>query len=265
MAIALAASAASAAADAPRRIVSLDYCADQYVLALADRTQIAAVSRGAVRDDSFYRERARGLPRVRGGVEETLAQRPDLVVRSWGGGFDAPQRYARFGIPVLQVGDAQTFAAARADLLNAARAMGQSARGEALATDLDSRLAALARSRPAHAPDVLYMTVGGAVAGGGVMMDEVIRTAGGRNARSAAGWQVMQLERLVATPPQIVALGFFENAQGQATPWNYARNAALARALAPARRVVLPADQISCEAWYTVGAAEALAAAVRAL
>lgn len=256
--------AAAAGADTPRRIVSLDYCADQYVLALADRAQIAAVSRGAIRDDSFYRARARGLPRTRGGMEEVLAARPDLIVRNWGGGFDAPQRYAHFGIPVLQVGDAQTFSAARADLLNAARTIGQPARGAALARDLDSRLTVLARARPARAPDVLYMTVGGAVAGGGVMMDEVIRTAGGRNVRSAAGWQVMPLERLVATPPDVVALGFFENAQGRATPWNYARNAALARALAPARRVVLPADVISCEAWYAVGAAEALSTAMRA-
>lgn len=253
----------AANADAPRRIVSLDYCADQYVLALADRAQIAAVSRGALRDDSFYRERARGLPRVRGGVEEVLAQRPDLIVRNWGGGFDAAQRYARFGVRVLQVGDAATFAAARADLLSAARTLGQEERGAALAADLDTRLSALERARPAHAPDVLYMTVGGAVAGGGVMMDEVIRAAGGRNVRAAAGWQVMPLERLVASPPRIVALGFFENAQGRATPWNYARNAALARALAPARRVVLPADRISCEAWYSVGAAEALSAAIR--
>jgi len=259
-----AALAYAASADAPRRIVSLDYCADQYVLALADRVQIAAVSRGAVRDDSFYRDRARGLPRVRGGMEDVLAQRPDLIVRNWGGGFDAAQRYARFGVPVLQVGDAATFAAARADLLNAAHVLGQQERGAALAADLDTRLAALERAKPARAPDMLYMTVGGAIAGRGVMMDEVIRAAGGRNVRTSAGWQVMPLERLVAAPPEIVALGFFENAQGRATPWNYARNAALARALTPARRVVLPADRVSCEAWYAVGAAEALSLAMRA-
>jgi iron complex transport system substrate-binding protein len=74
---------------APRRIVSLDYCADQFVLALADRDQIAALSRGSQRDDSYYRTRAAGIRQTRGTLEEVLALRPDLVIRNWGGPWDA--------------------------------------------------------------------------------------------------------------------------------------------------------------------------------
>ena len=44
----------------PRRIVSLDFCADQYVLKLADRESILAVSRDATKDFSFMREEALG-------------------------------------------------------------------------------------------------------------------------------------------------------------------------------------------------------------
>src|SRR5688572_26752246 len=131
----------------PRRIVSLDYCADQFVLALADRNQIAALSRGSQRDDSYFRDRARGIRQTRGTLEEVLALRPDLVVRNWGGPWDAEQVYARFHVPILQVGDTPDFALARADLLDAASKLGHPAHGEALARNLDARIARLATHR----------------------------------------------------------------------------------------------------------------------
>ena len=73
---ALALLCASPAWAEPRRIVSLDYCADQFVLALADRDQIAALSRGSQRDDSYFRARAHGIRQTRGTLEEVLALRP---------------------------------------------------------------------------------------------------------------------------------------------------------------------------------------------
>ena len=42
-------------------IISIDFCADQYLLALADKTQIQAVSYEAVGPRSFYGTRAEGL------------------------------------------------------------------------------------------------------------------------------------------------------------------------------------------------------------
>ncbi len=249
---------------APQRIVSLDYCADQYVLALADRGRIAALSRGATRDDSYYRRSAIGLPTTRGGLEDALAFHPDLVVRTWGGGVDAARHYARLGVPMLQLTDARDFAAARAELLYAAEALGSSARGEAMARDLDARLAALRARWPAAPPAVLYLTSSGAVSGPDVLMNAVIEAAGGRNARASPGWQVLPLEALMQRPPQIVATAFFETGQINATPFTYARHPALRRALAQARRVALPADLVSCDAWYAIGAAERLAAVIDA-
>jgi len=252
---------ASAAHAEPRRIVSLDYCADQFVLALADREQIAALSIGSLRDDSYFRNRARGIRQTRGTLEEVLALRPDLVVRNWGCPWDAERAYARFGVPVLQVGDTPDFASARADLLDAARTLGRPARGEALARDLDLRLARLDENR-SNAP-VMYLSGGGAVAGRGTMMDAVIRAAGGRNIRTEASWQVLPLERLVQTPPALIALGFFDTSRDRINAWSPSHHPVLRRALADARTVSLPPAAISCEAWYAIDAAEAIAAALR--
>jgi iron complex transport system substrate-binding protein len=260
---ALALSLASPASAEPRRIVSLDYCADQFVLALADREQIVALSRGSRRDDSYYRARARGIRQTRGTLEEVLALRPDLVVRNWGGPWDAQAVYARFDVPVLQVGDATDFDVARQDLLDAARVIGRAGRGEALARDLDLRLARLRATTPRTPPPVLYLSAGGAVAGSGTMMQSVIEAAGGRNVHQGESWTVMPLERLVEMPPALIALGFFDHGRSRVNPWLPGRHPALRRALARAETVTLPTAAISCEAWYAIDAAEQLAAALR--
>lgn len=248
---------------APRRIVSLDYCADQFVLALADREQIAAVSRGALRDDSYFRERARGLRRTRGTLEEVLALQPDLVVRNWGGSWDAQAAYGRFGISVLQVGDAATFAAARADVLEAATALGHASRGAAIARDLDARLARLNDAAPMERAPVMYLSAGGAVAGRGVLMDDIIAVAGGRNVRADASWTLMPLERMIETPPVLIALGFFDHGRTRMNAWSPSRHPVLLRSLARARTVTLPTAAIACEAWFAIDAAEAISTALR--
>jgi iron complex transport system substrate-binding protein len=249
------------AAAEPRRIVSLDYCADQFVLALADHDQIAALSRGSQRDDSYFRARARGIRQTRGTLEEVLALRPDLIVRNWGGPWDVEQVYARFRVPVLQVGDTPNFTTARADLLDAAQTIGHSERGEVIARDLDARLSRLSTANTERSP-VIYLSAAGAVAGSGTMMDAIITAAGGRNIRTEASWTVLPLERLVETPPALVALGFFGTGREQVNAWSPSHHPALRRALDRARTVRLAPATISCEAWYAVEAAEQIAAAL---
>jgi iron complex transport system substrate-binding protein len=249
---------------APLRVVSLDYCADQYVLALADRAQIVALSRGSLRDDSYFRDRAHGIRQTRGSLEEVLALRPDLVVRNWGGPWNAADVYSRFRVPVLQVGDVTNFPAARADVLDAARVLGHSERGEAIARDLDLRLARLRAAAPRERAPVMYLSAGGAIAGADTLTDAAINAAGARNVRSARGWQVMPLEELVETPPALIALGFFDAGRERMNAWSPSRHPALRSALARARTVSLPPAVISCEAWTMIDAAEIIAARLRA-
>jgi iron complex transport system substrate-binding protein len=246
----------------PSRIISLDYCADQYVLALADREQIAALSRGSQRDDSYYRARARGIRQTRGSLEEVLALRPDLVVRTWGGPYDAQTVYARFGIPVHQIGDATSFEAARAELVSAGAAFRHAERADALARDLDMRLEDLHRHFGDERPAVMYISAAGAVAGSGTMMDAIIEAAGGRNTRADANWSVVSMEEMVQAPPALLALGFFDHGRERMNAWSRTRHSAVRRALRQSRTVSLPTAAIACEAWYAIDAAEAIAAAL---
>ncbi len=69
------------AAAAPVRVVSMNLCADELVLRLADRDQVLAVTYLA-RDSrgSTVATEAVGLPVTRGLTEEVVALKPDLVI-----------------------------------------------------------------------------------------------------------------------------------------------------------------------------------------
>ena len=70
-----------ASGPAPRKIVSLNLCADQYLLALADRGQIAGLTRNADNPQmSAAAAQTRGLRILGQSAEEILAIDPDLVV-----------------------------------------------------------------------------------------------------------------------------------------------------------------------------------------
>ena len=72
--------------NAPSGIVSIDYCADQMLLKLVDRSRIAGVSHEVELDREFSVPRAMGLPRVRPDIESILKVNPSIVVKSYGGG-----------------------------------------------------------------------------------------------------------------------------------------------------------------------------------
>ena len=73
LAVGLAALVGPAAAQVgPGRVMSLDSCADQYVLALAPRQAIVGVSPRADAPDSFLRAKAAGLPKRRTTLEAVL-------------------------------------------------------------------------------------------------------------------------------------------------------------------------------------------------
>ncbi|MEO0879842.1 MAG: ABC transporter substrate-binding protein [Pseudomonadota bacterium] len=247
-----------------RRIVSLDYCADQYVLALADRGAIAALSPHAEEDYAHLRREAAGLAKVRPRAEDVLALRPDLVVRTYGGGPKAAALYEAAGVPVLQIGYASDLAAVRTVLRDAAAGLGAQDRGAALIAEMDARLAAInARrdnkdaQRPASA---LYITPGGVTAGAGTLIDEMIAAAGYHNFSAAPGWRALPLEQLAREKPDFLAASFFASSARDLDAWSPARHPVIRSLMEKTPTVALTSASTSCNAWYLVGAVEALAA-----
>jgi iron complex transport system substrate-binding protein len=243
----------------PQRIVSLDYCADQYVLELADREQIAALSPDATRDFSYLRDKATGIAQVPARAEDVIVLRPDLVVRSYGGGPGAKAFFERAGIAVAGLGFANDYGAIRANIMEMAEAMGQPARGTALVARFDARLSAIT-PRPSS-PSGLYMTPSGVTTGEGSLIHTMMKTAGLANFQTEAGWNPLPLERLARERPDLIVAAFFGGHTSHQDQWSAARHP-VARVQLEGREVVsLDGAVTACGGWFVMDAIEAMTGA----
>lgn len=240
------------------RIVSLDYCADQYVLKLVGRDRIAAVSPDAAAEFSYMRAAAAGLRQVRPTAEDVILLRPDLVVRSYGGGPNAAAMFERAGVPVLQLGYAEDLAGVRRVLVETSAGLREAARGAAVAAAFDARLAALRRR--AGARTALYVTPGGVTSGPGSLVDLMLRAGGLDNFQKAPGWGPLPLERLAYERPDVVAAAFFDTRWNRPDPWSAAAHPVVGRALAGRPTAELPGAWTACGGWFVLDAVEKLAA-----
>ena len=245
-------------ADAPRRIVSLDYCADQYVLKFADREDILALSPDAGKRFSYMRAAAEGIPTVRPRTADVLALQPDLVVRTYGGGHDIADFMKEPGVPVVQIGFPQSIAEVRDEVLRVGTELGKPDEAEKLVADMDRRLKALAeRSGPQR--EVLYMTPAGVTAGEGTLVHELFVAADLRNFQDRPGWNPLPLERLAYERPDLIAAAFFESKTNHVDNWSAARHPVARAQLRELPVVPLEGAWTSCGGWFLIDAVEALA------
>ena len=255
----IAAFAAAAATQAQPRIVSLDQCADQYVLALAPRDEIVGLSKRALNDDSYERALAVGLPERRATLETILGERATIGVRYWTPDARLPAALQRRGLTVVQIDEASDFAGIRANVRKVAVAFGRPAAGEALIAEMDAKLA---QSRGAWAgARALYLTPGGFTAGSGTLVGAMMTAAGLDGASTTSGYAPASLEQLVLNPPVALVLGFFRDLAGGRQHWTIAANGYL-RGLVRERTIAsLPGRVLGCPAWSAADGALALAKA----
>lgn len=249
------AASAQPAGAPPPRVVSLDYCADQYVLALADPEQILGVSVQADDAHSALRHRAAGHRQVRDAAEDVLALDPDLVLRSYGGGARAQAFYARLGVPVFDLGYANDFDAIRATIRRTAQALGHPARGEALIAEMDAKLEAAARGPRLNA---LYLTPSGVTSGAGTMVHEILSAANLSNAAAqdgAVGWRALPLEQLALESPELVVTAFFDDGSAPKDSWAVSDHPVFQRLAGRTSQVALDGALTACGAWFMADAA----------
>ena len=245
----------AAAEPARPTIVSLDYCADQFVLALADREQILALSKDAERQFSYLRDKAAGIPKVRAAAEDVVALNPDIVVRSWGGDARALALYQRFGIRTVQIGYADDVEGTGDLLREVASAIGQTARAEAI-------LSAAPKPAAPSGRKAVYVTPGGVSAGKGTMIESIMTYAGLENANSGTGWTSLPLENLVMEPPGLLLAAFFGFDDDATDRWSVSRHPVMQRLLAQAQVIDMDEARVSCGGWFVAEEAADIAAAL---
>lgn len=259
----------------PMRVVSLDYCADQYVLKLADRDQILALSRDADKDFSYMRHAAQGIARVRSTAEDVLALRPDLVVRAYGGGPGAVGFFERAGIPVLQLAwvevvDGEEKNSVPGVIEAVADRLGQRERGAKVISSYRERLSAIAETLlqetdapQSPRPTALYLTPGGVTTGPGSLVHEILRAAGLTSFETRPGWHALPLERLAGERPDVIAIASFGAATAPADPWSAAGHPIVRKMVedfeaGSPRIIALQGAWTGCGGWFLLDAVEAL-------
>lgn len=204
-----AAAAAPSKVAPPRRIVSLNLCADQYLLALADRSQIAAVTTFA-RDPamSAAAAMARSVPVTRGSAEDVLTLRPDLILAAPGSRFGAMRHLRDRGVAVVEVPAAESYPDIVRQVRAVAAAIGHPARGEALIARMDRQL----RGIPGNAGRgkvAAYYQRRGFLTGAGTLVDELMRRVGLRNLAQRLGKPALarvSLEEMARAQPDYLVV-----------------------------------------------------------
>lgn len=243
--------------EGPQRVVSLDYCADQYVLRMLPRERVLAVSPDAGKAFSYMRDVASHYDAVRPTAEDVLVLNPDLIVRSYGGGPNAAALFERAGIDVLQVPYVNNLPEIRTAAIEMANALGAPGIGEELVQDFDRRLAAI--NTESSRGTAMYMTPTGVTSGPGTLIHEMLIAAGFENFSERPGWQSIPLEKLAYEQPDAVVGAFFNNQTNHPALWSAMRHPVARRQMIEQPTALIEGAWTACGGWFLMDAIEAVA------
>jgi iron complex transport system substrate-binding protein len=257
---------AAQAQERPARVASLNLCTDQLLLALADRGQIASLSRLAQDASvSFLAEKAAGIPLNDGGAEAILFEKPDLVLTGTYGQQEQVALLRRQGLDVLSLGPWTSLEEGRRQIRTLARRLAHPERGETLIGQIDAALER-ARGMVPGRRSILVYERGGWVMASRSPLGEILAHMGFRlhqEALGLAGGGMARLETVVTTPPDFMLV---DAASSQAVDNGTAlfSHPALAEAVPRSRRLALPGRFTICGGPSTPAAIDTLRAEVRA-
>jgi iron complex transport system substrate-binding protein len=207
---------APTAADAPT-VASINLCADQLVLEIAEPKQILSVSwLAADPHESLYAAEARRYALNYGSAEELLALDPDVVIA---GTYTSPFSRAllqRLGRRVVELAPETSVADIEHNVRLVAAAVGRAQRGEELIETLRAEIDFIAAHRPARKLSTVVVRPGGFTVGAGSLADELIALAGLRNVAAEQGldrWGSLSMETLLRSSPELIVLTGYRTAQ----------------------------------------------------
>ncbi|MES2337533.1 MAG: ABC transporter substrate-binding protein [Pseudomonadota bacterium] len=247
--------AAPAKSARPVRVMSLNQCTDQLVLALLPPDRIASVT-WLSRDPRFSSEvaAARTVAANRGTVEEVARTAPDLIVTDTFSNPAGRVLLRRLGYPMLEVDDAGTVDDIRRNVRRIAAAVGERARGDAMIARMDRALT----PDPDHGLRVAAWDRDGMASG--PMLRVVLKAAGLTDVGQGAG----DVETLLATAPDLL-IDREDHAPTPSLGDNRGRHRLVRERWTPDRRLTIPRASLFCATPAIGTAAMALKRQVRAL
>jgi iron complex transport system substrate-binding protein len=263
--IALALPGSNARAANLPRLVSMNVCADQLLLTLADPEQILGLSRFA-RDG--WQSQAGDISRypvLSGGAEDVLLIRPDIVVASAFDKRSTRELLKAKGLRLVELAVPKTLDEARQQIREAGDITGHPDRAAVEIARLDAALARARRAVSERHYRVLPLSRRGWVAGSDSFVGSLLGETGLRSAAGDLGFAFggfASLEAIVNLRPDFIVVsraGDTAKDDGQA----FLLHPALERFYPPEKRIVIPERMTECGGVLLADALDALTAEVK--
>ena len=195
------------------RVVSLNLCADAYLMAFAKPEQILGLTQQSSDPTlSAFVEEASNFPVSGGRMSNILEQQPDIIIIN---NYSPPPNKAlmdRLGIKIVKLDAANSYQTARTEILQLGKAIHRLEAAKAYLAQLDKELEDTRHTKLTYMPSVINYQRRGIVVGENHILDDIIQLAGAQNLGRDTGRTIgpMSLENLIRLQPDYV-LSISEN------------------------------------------------------
>jgi iron complex transport system substrate-binding protein len=230
-------------------VASINLCADQLVLTLAEPHQIRTVSwLAADPEESLLAAEAARYPLNYGSAEELLRFAPDVVIAGSLTNAFTRTLLIRLGYAVVELEPETSVAEIEANVRTVARAINRVERGEAVAAEIRANVQRLEREQPPRALAAVVVRPGGFTVGDHSLGQDLMTLAGVRNVAAEQGldrWGSLSMETLLRSSPDLIVLTAYRATQPSLANAVLA-HPALRRVSATRRSVTIRAPYWAC-------------------
>ena len=195
------------------RVVSLNLCADAYLMAFAKPEQILGLTQQSSDPTlSAFVVEASNFPVSGGRMANILEQQPDIIIIN---NYSPPPNKAlmdRLGIKIVKLDAANSYQSARTEILQLGKAIHRLEAAKAYLAQLDKELEDARHTKLTYMPSIINYQRRGIVVGETHILDDIIQLAGAQNLGRDTGRTIgpMSLENLMRLQPDYV-LSISEN------------------------------------------------------
>lgn len=240
-------------------LVSLDYCSDQYVMALTEGSGRIALSDDAGSRFSYLAAKSSEYGRLSARSEKLILHRPAKIIRQWGGGININLLLKHFDVPIIQISYGNDLSAARQNLRQVGADLHHQKRAAELIADFDQRLNRLQKNPPPSEVKALYLTAGGMTTGTETFVDGIMAAAGVVNvigAQGYKGWRGLGLEDLVDLEPDLIIGAFFDLETAEKNHFSLARHSYFIDLTNRVPTLFIGSALLACNGWFSLEVAE---------
>lgn len=248
----------------PHHIVSLNMCADELLLRVADRRDITSIT-WLASESGNAAELARGVPVNHGLAEEIIPLNPDLVLAGVYTARMAVSLIKRTGIPVVELDAPNGIDAVRRQYLDVAKLLGEPARGERVVAAIDEGLARIPRPPATGRPRAIVLNANGFTVGPHTLANEIMTRAGLENVAETLkidNYDKIPLETVITQGVEVLIVSAVRD-QAPAIATEILKHPVLSKIADRTQIVVMPQRLWGCGGPAIVDAVELLADAAR--